>query len=98
MANMNHGAGGDESGGAGDGGAGAGGARAGGTGAGGAGPAAPEITGCTHVTFMKCDPLPFTGTEGAVGLCQWFEKLESVFRISDCKERDIDKVKFATAT
>ncbi|GJR08424.1 putative nucleotidyltransferase, ribonuclease H [Tanacetum coccineum] len=36
------------------------------------------------------------GTEGAVGLCQWFEKLESVFRISDCKERD--KVKFATAT
>ncbi|GJW93492.1 putative reverse transcriptase domain-containing protein [Tanacetum coccineum] len=36
------------------------------------------------------------GTEGAVGLCQWFEKLEFVFRISDCKERD--KVKFATAT
>ncbi|GKD71387.1 putative reverse transcriptase domain-containing protein, partial [Tanacetum coccineum] len=36
------------------------------------------------------------GTEGAVGLCQWFEKLESMFRISDCKERD--KVKFATAT
>ncbi|GJU31742.1 putative reverse transcriptase domain-containing protein [Tanacetum coccineum] len=31
-----------------------------------------------------------------MGLCQWFEKLESVFRISDCKERD--KVKFATAT
>ncbi|GJR21619.1 putative reverse transcriptase domain-containing protein, partial [Tanacetum coccineum] len=36
------------------------------------------------------------GTEGAVGLCQWFEKLEFVFRISDCKERD--KVKFTTAT
>ncbi|GJS82691.1 putative reverse transcriptase domain-containing protein, partial [Tanacetum coccineum] len=36
------------------------------------------------------------GTEGVVGLCQWFEKLESVFQISDCKERD--KVKFATAT
>ncbi|GJX26962.1 hypothetical protein Tco_0233258 [Tanacetum coccineum] len=35
------------------------------------------------------------GTEGAVGLCQWFEKLESVFRISDCREKD--KVKFATA-
>ncbi|GJT18989.1 hypothetical protein Tco_0877695 [Tanacetum coccineum] len=35
-------------------------------------------------------------TRGAVGLCQWFEKLESVFRISDCKETD--KVKFATAT
>ncbi|GJW25000.1 hypothetical protein Tco_0038811 [Tanacetum coccineum] len=45
---------------------------------------------------MKCDPQPFKGTEGAVGLCQWFEKLEFVFRISDCKERD--KVKFETAT
>ncbi|GJR47057.1 putative reverse transcriptase domain-containing protein [Tanacetum coccineum] len=68
------------SGGAGVGGAGAGGARAGGAGAGSAGagsagvggarPAAPEITGCTYVTFMKCDPQPFKGTEGAVGLCQ----------------------------
>ncbi|GJX89757.1 putative reverse transcriptase domain-containing protein [Tanacetum coccineum] len=91
MANMNRGAGG-----AGAGGAGAGGAGAGGAGVGGAGPAAPEITGCTYITFMKCEPQPFKGTEGAVGLCQWFEKLESVFRISDCKERD--KVKFATAT
>ncbi|GKE89697.1 hypothetical protein Tco_1567172, partial [Tanacetum coccineum] len=36
------------------------------------------------------------GTEGTVGLCQWFEKLEYVFQISDCKERD--KVKFETAT
>ncbi|GJR73014.1 putative reverse transcriptase domain-containing protein [Tanacetum coccineum] len=91
MANLNREAGGD-----GAGGAGAGGARAGGAGAGGAGPAVPEITRCTYVTFMKCDPQPFKGTEGAMGLCQWFEKLESVFRISDCKERD--KVKFATAT
>ncbi|GKG40818.1 hypothetical protein Tco_0470030, partial [Tanacetum coccineum] len=76
------GAGGAGSGGAGAGGAGAGGARAGGAEAGGAGaggarPAAPEITGCTYVTIMKCDPQPFKGTEGAVGLCQWFEKLES---------------------
>nr|GFC37527.1 putative zinc finger, CCHC-type, retrotransposon Gag domain protein [Tanacetum cinerariifolium] len=39
---------------------------------------------------------PFNGTEGAVGLCQWFEKLESVFQISECKEKD--KVKFAMAT
>ncbi|GJV67839.1 putative reverse transcriptase domain-containing protein [Tanacetum coccineum] len=30
------------------------------------------------------------------GVRPWFEKLEYVFRISDCKERD--KVKFATAT
>ncbi|GKB05176.1 hypothetical protein Tco_0833371 [Tanacetum coccineum] len=101
MANMNRGADGGRAGGAGAGGAGAGGARAGGAKAGGARagsarPAALEITRCTYVTFMKCDPQPFKGTEGAVGLCQWFEKLESVFRISDRKERD--KVKFATAT
>ncbi|GKF70197.1 hypothetical protein Tco_0203254, partial [Tanacetum coccineum] len=78
MENMNRRAGGDKAGGAGAdgaraGGAGAGGARAsggraGGGGASGAGPAAPEITGCTYVTFMKCDPQPFKGTEGAVGL------------------------------
>ncbi|GJY45459.1 putative reverse transcriptase domain-containing protein [Tanacetum coccineum] len=97
------GAGGDEagSGGARAGGAGADGGRAGsarasGAGVGGAGPAAPEITGCTYITFMKCDLQPFKGIEGAVGLCQWFEKLESMFQISDCKERD--KVKFVTAT
>ncbi|GKD18026.1 hypothetical protein Tco_1207184, partial [Tanacetum coccineum] len=75
------GADGGGAGGAGVGGAGVGGAGAGGAGVSGAGPAAPEITGCTYITFMKCDPQPFKGTEGAVGLCQWFEKLESVFRI-----------------
>ncbi|GKF74822.1 hypothetical protein Tco_0224266, partial [Tanacetum coccineum] len=52
MANMNRGFGRDE---------------AGCAGVGGAGPAAPEITGCTYITFMKCDPQPFKGTEGAVG-------------------------------
>ncbi|GJT92843.1 putative reverse transcriptase domain-containing protein [Tanacetum coccineum] len=77
-------------------GAGAGGTGAVGTEVGGARPAAPKITGCTYITFMKCDLHPFKGTEDAVGLCQWFEKLESVFRISDCKKRD--KVKFAAAT
>ncbi|GKG33470.1 hypothetical protein Tco_0433629, partial [Tanacetum coccineum] len=61
MVNMNRGAGGNEacSG-------GAGGAGADGAGVGGARPAAPEITGCTYITFMKCDPQPFKGTEGAV--------------------------------
>ncbi|GKD91376.1 putative reverse transcriptase domain-containing protein [Tanacetum coccineum] len=86
MANLNRGTGN----------AGAGGDGAGGAGAGGAGPVEAEITGCTYMTFMKCNPHTFKGTEGAVGLCQWFEKLESVFRISDCREKD--KVKFATAT
>nr|GEW90256.1 putative reverse transcriptase domain-containing protein [Tanacetum cinerariifolium] len=67
-----------------------------GTGVRSARPTVPELTGCTYATFIKCDPLPFNGTEGAVGLCQWFKKLESVFQISECKEKD--KVKFAMAT
>ncbi|GJU36895.1 putative reverse transcriptase domain-containing protein [Tanacetum coccineum] len=106
MANMNRGTGSAGTGGAGTsgagaggdgaGGAGAGGDGAGGAGVGGTGPVEAEITGCTYMTFMKCNPHTFKGTEGAVGLCQWFEKLESVFRISDCREKD--KVKFATAT
>nr|GEZ02511.1 hypothetical protein [Tanacetum cinerariifolium] len=62
----------------------------------GARPTVPELTGCTYATFIKCDPLPFNRTEGTVGLCQWFEKLESVFQISECKEKD--RVKFAMAT
>nr|GEZ95829.1 hypothetical protein [Tanacetum cinerariifolium] len=54
VANMNR-----ETGAAGAGGAEAGGAGAGGAGVGGAGPAAPEITGCTYITFMKCEPHPY---------------------------------------
>nr|GFC33985.1 putative reverse transcriptase domain-containing protein [Tanacetum cinerariifolium] len=104
MANMNNGAGGSGgasgSGGAGDSGgavrsSGIGG-NANGTGVRGAGPTIPELTGCTYATFIKCDPLPFNGTEGAVGLCQWFERLESVFQISECQEKD--RVKFSMAT
>ncbi|GKG49587.1 hypothetical protein Tco_0518361, partial [Tanacetum coccineum] len=57
MANMNRGAGGDKACGG-----GAGGGGAGGAGVGGVGPATPEITGCTYITFMKCDPQPFKGT------------------------------------
>nr|GEX11105.1 putative reverse transcriptase domain-containing protein [Tanacetum cinerariifolium] len=104
MANMNNGAGGSRgasgSGGAGGSsgavGSGGTGGNADGTGVRGAGLTVPELTGCTYATFIKCDPLPFNGTEGAVGLCQWFEKLESVFQISKCKEKD--RVKFAMAT
>nr|GFA22851.1 putative reverse transcriptase domain-containing protein [Tanacetum cinerariifolium] len=104
MANMNNGAGGSGgasgSGGAGGSGgavrSGGTGGNADGTGVRGAGPTVPELTGCTYATFIKCDPLPFNGTNGAVGLCQWFKKLESVFQISECKEKD--RVKFAMAT
>nr|GEY01599.1 hypothetical protein [Tanacetum cinerariifolium] len=63
VANMNH-----KTGGAGAGGAGADGAGAGGVGVGGAGPTTPEITKCTYITFIKCEPHPFKGTKGAVGL------------------------------
>ncbi|GKG37779.1 hypothetical protein Tco_0457002, partial [Tanacetum coccineum] len=36
------------------------------------------------------------GPDGAVELCCWFEKTESVFSISECAKRN--KVKFAAAT
>nr|GEX65331.1 hypothetical protein [Tanacetum cinerariifolium] len=98
MANMNNRAGGSR-GSSGSGGAGVSGGADGnadGTGVRGAGPTVPKLTGCTYATFIKYDPLPFNGTKGAVGLCQWFEKLESVIQISECKEKD--RVKFSMAT
>ncbi|GJU00260.1 putative reverse transcriptase domain-containing protein [Tanacetum coccineum] len=58
--------------------------------------AAPVARECTFTGFMKCGPTQFHGTEGAVGICHWFEKMESTFGISECAERR--KVKFATAT
>ncbi|GJW56237.1 hypothetical protein Tco_0102968 [Tanacetum coccineum] len=64
----------------------------GGSGQGGT-PAARE---CTFSGFMKCNPTVFHGVEGAVELRRWFEKTESVFRISECAEGK--KVKFAAAT
>ncbi|GKG02286.1 hypothetical protein Tco_0306991 [Tanacetum coccineum] len=42
---------------------------------------------CTYPDFLKCQPLNFKGTEGVVGLTQWFEKMESVFSISNCTIR-----------
>ncbi|GKE64388.1 hypothetical protein Tco_1518549, partial [Tanacetum coccineum] len=39
---------------------------------------------CTYQDFMKCKPLSFKGTEGVVELTQWFERMETVFRISNC--------------
>ncbi|GKC25804.1 putative reverse transcriptase domain-containing protein [Tanacetum coccineum] len=32
---------------------------------------------CIYNYFLKCQPLNFKGTEGVVGLTQWFEKMES---------------------
>nr|GEY19654.1 hypothetical protein [Tanacetum cinerariifolium] len=52
--------------------------------------------GCTYTMFLNCQPLNFKGTEGAIGLAHWFEKIESVFHISNC---DVEcQVKYATCT
>ncbi|GJS12292.1 putative reverse transcriptase domain-containing protein [Tanacetum coccineum] len=51
---------------------------------------------CTYQDFMKCQPLFFRGTEGVVDLTQWFERMETVFRISNCTVDN--QVKFATCT
>ncbi|GJY27183.1 putative reverse transcriptase domain-containing protein [Tanacetum coccineum] len=51
---------------------------------------------CTYQDFMKCQPLFFKGMEGAVDLTQWFERMETVFRISNCTVEN--QVKFATCT
>ncbi|GJX91438.1 putative reverse transcriptase domain-containing protein, partial [Tanacetum coccineum] len=38
---------------------------------------------CTYTDFLKCQPMNFKGTEG-VGLTQWFERMETIFNISNC--------------
>ncbi|GJZ66196.1 putative reverse transcriptase domain-containing protein [Tanacetum coccineum] len=43
--------------------------------------AAPVAQECTFIGFMKCGPMQFHGTKGAVGLCQWFKKMENTFKI-----------------
>ncbi|GKA82935.1 putative reverse transcriptase domain-containing protein [Tanacetum coccineum] len=51
---------------------------------------------CTYTDFLKCQPMNFKGTEGVVGLTQWFERIETVFNISNCAVEN--QVKFATCT
>ncbi|GJS68891.1 reverse transcriptase domain-containing protein [Tanacetum coccineum] len=51
---------------------------------------------CTYQDFMKCQPLNFKGTEGVIGLIRWFEKMETVFHISNYSEKS--QVKYATCT
>ncbi|GKC12548.1 putative reverse transcriptase domain-containing protein, partial [Tanacetum coccineum] len=51
---------------------------------------------CTYKDFLNCKPFTFKGTEGVVVLLQWFEKMESVFHISNCVVEN--QVKFATCT
>ncbi|GJY01277.1 reverse transcriptase domain-containing protein [Tanacetum coccineum] len=56
----------------------------------------PVARECTYQDFMKCQPLNFKGTEGVVGLIRWFEKMETVFHISNYPEKY--QVKYATCT
>ncbi|GJS19038.1 reverse transcriptase domain-containing protein [Tanacetum coccineum] len=51
---------------------------------------------CTYQDFMKCKPLYFKGTKGVVELTQWFERMETVFRISNCFVEN--QIKFSTCT
>ncbi|GJS05286.1 hypothetical protein Tco_0321794 [Tanacetum coccineum] len=53
-------------------------------------------SGCTYKEFLNCQPLNFKRTKGAVGLAHWFEKMESVFHISNCVVEC--QVKYATCT
>ncbi|GJR75497.1 hypothetical protein Tco_0087862 [Tanacetum coccineum] len=67
----------------------------------GSGPArgqftAPVVRECTFARFIKCNPDNLRGTEGAVELRRWFEKMEMTFGISEYAE--YKKVKFADAT
>ncbi|GJY26928.1 putative reverse transcriptase domain-containing protein [Tanacetum coccineum] len=57
---------------------------------------APLARECTYPDFMKCKPLYFKGTEGVVKLTQWFERMETMFRISKCTMKN--QIKFATST
>nr|GEY42965.1 putative zinc finger, CCHC-type, retrotransposon Gag domain protein [Tanacetum cinerariifolium] len=56
----------------------------------------PMARECTFQDFLKCKPHAFSGTEGVVGLTCWFEKMETVFNISNFPPKY--QVKYATGT
>ncbi|GKB45948.1 retrovirus-related pol polyprotein from transposon TNT 1-94 [Tanacetum coccineum] len=51
---------------------------------------------CTYPDFMKYQPLNFKDTEGVFELTQWIEKMELVFRISNCFVEN--QINFSTCT
>ncbi|GJT59052.1 putative reverse transcriptase domain-containing protein [Tanacetum coccineum] len=57
---------------------------------------APLAREYTYPNSMKCKPLYFKGTKGVVELTQWFERMETVFRISNCTVEN--QIKFDTCT
>ncbi|GKF02240.1 hypothetical protein Tco_0029163 [Tanacetum coccineum] len=56
----------------------------------------PVTRKCTYQDFLKCQPLNFKGAEGVVGLTHWFKKMETVFHISKCLQKN--QVKYVTCT
>ncbi|GJZ94110.1 putative reverse transcriptase domain-containing protein [Tanacetum coccineum] len=60
------------------------------------GGARPVVRERTYKDFMKCQPLNFKGTHGVVRLIRWFEKMETIFHISNCPKKY--QVKYATCT
>ncbi|GKC42093.1 hypothetical protein Tco_1059815 [Tanacetum coccineum] len=58
--------------------------------------ARPVARECIYQDFMKCQPLNVKGTKGVVGLIKWFEKMETMFYISNYPEKY--QVKYATCT
>nr|GEW73885.1 hypothetical protein [Tanacetum cinerariifolium]GEX00411.1 hypothetical protein [Tanacetum cinerariifolium] len=58
--------------------------------------ARPVARECTYQDFMKCQPLNFKGTERVVRLIRRFEKMETVFHISNCPKKY--PIKYATCT
>ncbi|GJZ14946.1 hypothetical protein Tco_0550623, partial [Tanacetum coccineum] len=57
---------------------------------------APVARKCSYKEFIRCQPFNFKGSEGAIRLIRWFEKIESVLSRSNCTEDC--KVKFSTGT
>ncbi|GJQ90709.1 putative reverse transcriptase domain-containing protein [Tanacetum coccineum] len=51
---------------------------------------------CTYPDFLKCQPLNFKGTKGVVELTKWFEKMESVYSISNYTVACQDAIEFTT--
>ncbi|KAD2393208.1 hypothetical protein E3N88_40185 [Mikania micrantha] len=50
----------------------------------------------SYKNFVRCNPPSFGGSEGAVGLIQWIEKMETTLEISNCPEQY--KVKYAAGS
>nr|GEY56639.1 reverse transcriptase domain-containing protein [Tanacetum cinerariifolium] len=52
----------------------------------------PIARKCTYHDFVKCQPLNFKETKGVFRLTRRFEKMKTIFYISNCLERDLMKL------